>query len=412
MESVQKHQQKISTILLLVVVFLAGYLVGGVNTTISEAQGGPYAIGSVDEAFEPLFEMYQIIEARYIGTDDLDVQTLVDGAITGMVDSLGDPYSSYMDADTYTRFLEGFEGEFEGIGVVIMTNDGDEIEVIQVIRGTGAEAAGVRPGDIFVDVNGQNIEDVPQNELVNLVRGPAGTQVTITFRRGEDLVTLTITRSRFQSPTVDSELLDNDIAYISLFQFDQPALGQLQAAIEELDINSRAGLIFDLRDNPGGLLSVGIDVASLFIEDGPVLYQAYSNGDEDIYYANGGENGDEDDDIFANITVPIVVLVNENSASASEFVAGAIQDTNTAILIGETTFGKATVQTLFNLNSGGGARITTARYLIPSRRWLHEIGLEPDIIVELDEEAFDFNVSREDDVQLQAAIDYILNGGE
>lgn len=411
MESVQKHQQKISTVILLLLVFLAGYLVGGMNTTISQAQGSPFTIGDVDEAFEPLFEMYQIIQARYIGADELDVQTLVDGAITGMVETLGDPYSSYMDSETYGRFIEGFEGEFEGIGVIIMTNDEDEIEVIQVIRGTGAEAAGVHPGDIFVGVDGQNIEEMPQNELVNLVRGPAGTQVTITFRRDEELIDLTITRSRFQSPTVDSELLENDIAYISLFQFDQPALGQLQEAIEELDVNSRAGLIFDLRDNPGGLLSVGIDVASLFIEDGPILYQAYSNGDEDIYYANGGENGDDDDYVFANITVPIVVLVNENSASASEFVAGAIQDTGTAIIIGETTFGKATVQTLFNLDGGGGARITTARYLIPSRRWLHDIGLEPDIIVELDEEAFGFNVSREDDAQLQAAIEHILNGG-
>jgi carboxyl-terminal processing protease len=412
MESVQKHQQKISTVLLIVVVFLAGYLIGGMNTTISEAQGGLNAIGDVDAAFEPLFETYQTIQARYIKADEIDVETLVDGAITGMVESLDDPYSSYMNADTYGQFLEGFEGSYEGIGVVIMTNDNDEVEVIQIIRGTGAEEAGVLPGDIFVEVDGVNVEDIPQDELVNLVRGPAGTQVTISFRRGEELVPLTITRSRFESPTVGFELLDGNIAYISLYQFDQPALHQIQDAIAELDVNSRVGLIFDLRDNPGGLLSVGIDVVSLFVKEGPILYQTYSDGTEDVYYANGGENGSQEDNVYANITVPIVVLVNENSASASELFAGAMQDTGIAVILGETTFGKATVQTLFNFSNGGGARITTARYLIPSRRWIHEIGLTPDMVVELDESAFNYTVPREEDSQLQAAMDYLLNNGE
>lgn len=417
MESVQKHQQKISTILLIIVVFLAGYLVGGMNTTISEAQSR--AIGDVGEAFEPLFETYDTIQQRYIGADEVDVTTLVDGAITGMMDSLGDPYSSYMDVETYESFWEGLQGEFEGIGVIITTNGNDEIEVIQVIRDTGAEEAGVLPGDVFVEVNGQNIEDMAQDKLVTLVTGPAGTEVTITFRRDEELVTLTITRSRFESPTVDYDILDGDIAYMSLYRFERPSFPQIREALQELDVNSRAGLIIDLRDNPGGLKDVGLDITSLFIEEGPILYESYRNGDEIVYEANTRSNWTNVEDgetveesVYANITVPIVVLVNENSASASEFFAGALQDTETATILGEVTFGKATVQTLFELSNGAGGRITIARYLLPSRRWIHDEGVTPDIIVELDEEAYGYIIPQEDDTQLQAAIEFILTGGE
>jgi carboxyl-terminal processing protease len=397
MELVRKHYQKISSALLLVVVFLAGYMVGGLSTSTTQAQD-VQAIGDVDEAFAPLFEAYEIIQARYVDAGLVDTETLVDGALAGMVDALGDPFSSYLDPESFDMFTSDLSGDVEGIGVVIFTDDEDRIVVRQVLEGTGAQAAGVRPGDIFVEVNGESVVGMNQTDLALLVRGPAGTTVDVTFQRGEELITLTITRSSFEVPNIEAEVLeDSNIAYISMAEFSERSREQLDEAIAQVDPNSHAGLIFDLRDNPGGLLSTAIDVASAFIEDDVILYEAYADGTEDVFEANGN---------FAGITVPIVVLVNENSASASELVSGAMQDQGVAFLIGEVTFGKGTVQTLQPLSNDGALRITIARYLLPSRRWIHELGVTPDLIVELDETTW---VEGDPDPQMQAAIDYILN---
>jgi carboxyl-terminal processing protease len=400
MELMRNHYQKISTVLLLVLVFLAGYLLGGLTTTTTQAQD-IQAIGDVDEAFAPLFEAYEIIQSRYVDAGLVDTETLVNGALSGMVDALGDPFSSYLDPESFDMFTSDLSGDVEGIGVVIFTNEDGLIVVRQVLEGTGAEAAGVRPGDIFVEVNGESVQDLNQTDLALLVRGPAGTTVDVTFLREEELITLTITRSSFEVPNIESEVLEeNDIAYISMAEFSERSRAQLDEAIAEIEPNSHAGLIFDLRDNPGGLLSSAIDVASAFIEDNVILYEAYADGSEDTFEANGN---------FAGINVPIVVLINENSASASELVSGAMQDNDVAYLIGEVSFGKGTVQTLQPLSNDGALRITIARYLLPSRRWIHEVGVTPDLIVELDETTW---VEGDPDPQMQAAIDYILNGGQ
>jgi carboxyl-terminal processing protease len=379
---------------------LAGYLFGGMTTSPSQAQDVT-AIGDVDEAFAPLFETYEIIQDRYVDAGLVDIDTLVDGALNGMVASLGDPYSSYLDPESFSAFTSELSGNVEGIGVVIFANEDGNIEVRQVLEGTGAEAAGVMPGDIFVEVNGESVQGLDQTQLALLVRGPAGTTVEITFLRGEELITLTITRSRFEIPNVEAEVLEeSNIAYISMAEFNANSRAQLDEAIAELDVNSRVGLIFDLRNNPGGLLSSAIDVASAFIEDGVILHESFADGSEDTFDSNGD---------FAGITVPIVVLINENSASASELVSGAMQDNGVAYLIGEVSFGKGTVQTLEEISNGGAIRITIARYLLPSRRWIHEVGVTPDLLVELDETTF---VEGDADPQMQAAIDYILNGGQ
>lgn len=398
MDIVRKHHQKVSTGILLVLIFLAGYVIGGLNPSISEAQENPQAIGDIEEAFAPLYEVYQIIQSRYVDGDNIEIEVLIDGAIDGMVDALGDPYSGYLDSEAYNMFSTDLSGDVEGIGVVIFTNDDDNIEVRQVLEGTGAEAAGVRPGDVFVEVDGRNVVGLDQTELALLVRGESGTTVEVTFRRDDEDVTLTITRVRFEVPNVEYELLeDSNIAYISMAEFNDRSFDQLQEAIEALDVNSRDGLIFDLRDNPGGLLSSAIDIASVFIDDGVVLYESFADGSEQTFEANGN---------YADISVPIVVLVNENSASASELVSGALQDQDVATLIGEVSFGKGTVQTLQPLSNDGALRITIARYLLPSRRWIHDIGVTPDIIIPLDElEAVD----GDPDPQLDAAIDFIID---
>ncbi len=399
MEFVRKHHSKLSTALLFVVIFLAGYVIGGLNTSISEAQGDAPAIAGVEEAFIPIYETFQSIQAHYVAVEDIEVSELIDGAITGMIEALDDPFSSYYDPQSYDNFIEQLEGNVEGIGVIIFTNDDDLIEVRQVFEGTGADVAGVLPGDVFIEVDGVNVRDLDQTQLGNIVRGDAGTNVAITFLRGEEEVSMNITRVRFEVPNVEYELLEeSNVAYISMSDFNTNSRPQLDEALEALDVNSRNGLIFDLRDNPGGRLISAVEVASAFIQEGPILYESFGNGSEEIYEANGD---------FAGIDVPIVVLVNENSASASELVSGAIQDLDLATVIGEVTFGKGTVQRLYDLSNEGAARITVARYLLPSRRWIHEVGVNPDIIIEFDELAATDDTI---DPQLEAAINTILNG--
>ncbi len=399
MNQIRKQMPKISTVLMLIAVFLGGFLLGNQNTS-SQAQDATLAIGTTDEAFAPLFEVYETIQARYVDADTIDTPALVNGAISGMVDALDDPFSSYLDPSSFEMFQTDLSGDVEGIGVVIRTDEETEqVYVVEVLEGTGAERAGVLPGDIFIDVDGQSVDGLNQSELAALVRGPSGTEVVITFLRGEELVTLTITRMRFEVPNVTYEVLDGDIAYISMNEFSDRSRGQLDAALEELDVNSRAGLIFDLRGNPGGLLSSAIDVASAFIPDGVVLYEAFGDGSEQVFESNGD---------FAGITVPIVVLVNEGSASASELVSGAMQDRGVATLIGEVTFGKGTVQTLQPLSNNGALRITIARYLLPTRRWIHEVGVTPDIVIPYDPATDGLDI----DPQLDAALEFFAEGAQ
>ncbi len=391
MNQLRKQMPKISTALLLIAVFMGGFLLGN-QSNPSQAQDA--AIGNTDDAFAPLFEVYETIQARYVDSDTIDTPTLVNGAIRGMVDALEDPFSGYLDPSAFEMFQTDLSGDVEGIGVVIRTDEETErVVVVEVLEGTGAERAGVLPGDIFIEVDGQSVEGLNQSELAALVRGPSGSEVVITFLRGEELVTLTITRVRFEVPNVTYEVLEGNIAYIGMNEFSERSRRQLDEAIAELDVNSRAGLIFDLRGNPGGLLSSAVDVGSAFIEDGVILYESFGDGSEQVFEANGD---------FAGITVPIVVLVNEGSASASELVSGAMQDRGVATLIGEVTFGKGTVQTLQPLSNNGALRITIARYLLPSRRWIHEVGVTPDIVVPYDPAVDGVDI----DPQLDAAIEF------
>ena len=389
----KKYAGKIQAVILIAAIFVAGFAVGTINS-VSVAQSR-VVIGDTDEAFAPLWEVFNTIQASYVDSADIDVPLLVNGAITGMVESLGDRYSNYIDPSAFDRFNSDLSGNFEGIGVVIETNpDTNEIYVTNVLRGSPALGAGVLPGDIFYSVDGTLIEGLDQTALALLVLGPAGSTVNITFKRGTELINLAIVRARIELPNVETDILDNNIAYVSLNNFNSVAVNQIRQALEEVDVNNRNGLVFDLRGNPGGLLSSAIDVGSLFIRDGVLLYETFADGSEQTFEVNGN---------YANINVPIVVLVNENSASASELVAGAIKDRGAGTLIGETTFGKGTVQTIQPLSNGGGLRLTIARYLLPSRQWIHDVGVVPDIAIDYDP----FEDGATGDLQLEAAIRFL-----
>ncbi len=392
MESVRKHIKRLQATLLLVSVFALGFVAGNIDNIVQAQTRG---MGDLNQAFGVVEEAFSIIQSRYVDSRELEVPALIDGALNGMVESLGDQFSGYLDSNAYNRFNSDLTGDVEGIGVVIDTiEETMQIRVVSLIKGAAAATAGVLPGDIFWEVNGESVVGFDQNELASIVRGPAGTDVTIMFRRGEEFITFTITRVRFQVPNVEFEVLEGNLAYISLSEFNSRSSSLIQQALTDVDVNSREGLIFDLRNNPGGLLTSVVDVSSLFVQDGVILYETFGDGTEQIFEANGN---------YFGISVPIVVLVNEGSASASELFAGAVKDRGVATLIGETTFGKGTVQTIQPLSNGGAIRITIARWLTPNRNWIHDFGIAPDIEVPYDAATDGIDA----DPQLDRAIEYI-----
>jgi carboxyl-terminal processing protease len=377
---------------LLVAVFIGGFVLGN-QRIVSLAQSDTVAPAGSDQVFEPFWQVYNLIQSNYL--EDVDSSVLVDGAINGMVDALDDQFSGYMDPSVYDLINQDLSGEINGIGVVIETvEDTEEIRVVQILDGTPADMAGLLPGDIFAKVDGEDVAGMSQLELAGRVRGPEGTTVVITVKRGDGLTDFTIIRAKITIPTVESRLLDNNIGYVKLNDFNVHAREQVDLALETLDVDNLDGLVFDLRGNPGGLLSSAIDITSAFIKDGTILVEDFGDGNEQVYSANGS---------YIGVSIPMVVLVDGNSASASELVAGALQDRDRATIIGETTFGKGTVQTWQSLVNGGGVRLTIARWLTPDRHWIHELGITPDVVVEWPDEDRDSEI----DPQLQAAIDHL-----
>lgn len=404
----------IQLVLLVIVVFAAGVIFGS-QSSISFAQNERIQLPpEAEAAFEPLYETYNLIERQYI--DEVELTDLVDGAIRGMVEALDDTYSNYVDAESYPFISDDLAGEIEGIGATVTENEEEEVEIVNVLKGTPAEAAGLQAGDVFVEVNGEEALGWTYLELVSKVRGPSGTTVELLMRRGEELLEFSVQRARIEIPNVETDILEGNVGYISMVQFSSNAREQMDEAFTELDVNSLNGLIYDLRGNPGGLLSTATQIAGLFLDNDVILIEEFGDGEtrtftlrddevieifddgtERLYARNAGNAG---------ITVPVVVLIDETSASASELVAGAWQDNNTVTLLGETSFGKGTVQVQNSLINGGGVRLTVARWLTPSGNWITDIGVTPDIIVEI---ADDAELEDDEDPQLEAALEFILS---
>ena len=393
MREIWRRSRVSRTILVTIVIFTIGYAAGSVTQTHTSAQSRA-ALSNTEEAFQPLWDAFSIIESSYI--DPVDVDVLVAGAIKGMADALGDPHSGYIRPELCPN-SRNFTGEFSGIGVIVETDeDTGLIEVVTVIPQTPADRVGVLPGDIFHQVDGIRVSGMTQAELSAFVPGPQGTIVTIVFKRGDELITFEIVRDIFEVPNIAYDTVGDNIAYISMLGFHDLSRAQLDQAFEAINMDSATGLIFDLRNNPGGTLASAIEIGSAFVEEGVLLRQVSRDHSEEVTSATGG---------FANIDVPIVVLVDETSASASEVIAGAMQDHSVATIMGESTFGKGTVQTLPpKLSNGGCLRITIRRWLTPNGNWIHKQGITPDIIVEGNPPAGD---SDDEDPQLAAAIEYI-----
>jgi len=342
--------------------------------------------------FVPFWEAWNIVHEQYVD-QPIDDIALMRGAIRGMMDTLGDEQTFYMEPSVYDNATSQLEGEYEGIGAYVDL-DSDYLTIVSPIAGSPAEAAGLKPGDKIVAVDGEDMTGVNPEQVRQKVIGPAGTDVKLSVtREGESqLMEFTITRAVINISSVTGELLENDIAYIDINTFGDKTTAELRATLDELLAQNPKGIIIDLRFNPGGYLHTSVEVASEFIEDGVILYEQYGDGTRDTYRAL--------DNVQAT-DLPIVVLINEGSASASEILAGAFQDYGRATLVGVKSYGKGSVQQWMPLsNDQGAARVTIARWLTPNERAIDHVGLTPDVYVTITEE--DYTAER--DPQLDAAI--------
>ncbi len=318
------------------------------------------------------------------------------GAINGLLGSNGDKYAVYFDPEQYKLFSEQNDGEFFGIGVTISEKDG-KVYIVSVIEGTPAEKAGLKADDVVVQVDGKKPSTWTSDAVVKSVRGPEGTKVKLVVSRpseADKLYTFEIERARIDIPNVHKQLMgaDKNVGYIALGSFNAKSQEDVQAAILDLQKQGARTFVLDVRNDPGGLLQEAVDVASLFIEDGVIVRVDERDKPEKEMRANR---------LVATTDVPLVLLVNENSASASEVLGGALQDYDRATLVGTKTFGKGSVQTIEELTFGGAVKFTTAHYLTPKSRVINGVGLTPDVIVEMKLELI---ADPKTDTQLQRAI--------
>ncbi len=347
--------------------------------------------------FSLFWESWKVLEEKFVEPAKLDTQKMIYGAISGMVKSLGDPYTVFFNPEEAKKFRDDVNGSFEGIGAEIDIRK-DQLLIVAPLEGTPAQNAGLRAGDKILKINDKETSDLTIDEAISLIRGPKGTEVTLTiFRDGWDSTKeIKIIRDVILVPSLKWEMKEGDIAYIQLYQFSEKASFDFNMAAIEILNSSAKKIIFDLRDNPGGYLEVAQDISGWFLQKGQlVAIEDFGNGkDKNEYKAEGPSKF---------LDYPIVILINKGSASASEIFAGALRDNRNIKLIGEKSFGKGSVQELQTLTGGSNLKITIAKWLTPKGETISEKGLEPDIKVEMTDEDY----QNEKDPQLEKAIETV-----
>jgi len=349
--------------------------------------------------FSLFWEAYHKLQEKFVDKGKFDIEKIIYGAISGMVKSLEDPYTVFLKPEETKRFIEDVKGTFEGVGMEIDIRKG-QLQVISPLEGTPAQRAGLRAGDKIIKIDDKPTMDMTIEEAVNLIRGPKGSEVTLTIFREEWEKTkeIKIVRAVIEVPSLKWEIKNENIAYLKLYQFSEKASFDFRIAAIEILASPCQKIILDLRNNPGGYLEVAQEISGWFLKRGEivVIEDFGARKERNIYKAQGNAS---------LVGFPVVILINQGSASGSEILAGALRDNRDILLIGEKSFGKGSVQELERLSEGSSLKITVAKWLTPKGELITDKGLEPDIKVEMTEE--DYEEGK--DPQLDKAIEIIKN---
>lgn len=400
----KKRAIKLIIIIVLVTNLLTFGITNLISTTFNNKAYIPVAeynkLKSVYNEFSKVMLVEDYIRNNYLR--DADKEKLMEGQLKGLFYSLEDPYSAYMTQDEFGSLMEETSGSFGGIGVVVTPGDDNLITVVSPIEGTPGEKAGIKSGDKIIAVDKKEFMAENMNDAVKLMKGEPNTEVTLTIMRKKtakenEILDIPITREIIRIETVKSNIIDDDIGYIKISSFDDLTYNDFKEQLDKLGKQNIQGLIIDLRNNPGGLLDRTVQIADELLGEGDIVYTQTKDGKRQY------ERSDK-----KMVDYPLAILINGGSASASEILSGAIKDHNRGVLIGTKTFGKGVVQTIHGLKDGSGIKLTTSEYFTPNGINIHGVGIEPDILVELDQDVEVIGIDNlQKDNQLKRAIEEI-----
>ena len=397
MDSYEKKQliSKFVVALIVVAILSSGityyYIVNNSNLGISKEEYSENSNENIQKISANLKSFRQVIDRCFIG--EIDEKKMLDETLKGYVKGLGDEYSEYMTQDEWEDFQSNALGNYVGIGIYMSLDKNGNVVVVSAIKGTPAEEVGLQSEDIFVEVGGESVVGMSVDEVSNRVKGEAGTKVKIKVLRGTEYKEFEVERKEIKVYHVESKMLENNIGYIELITFDEGCAEEFKKAYEDLKSQGAQKLILDLRYNTGGLVDQALDMLDMIVpKDKTLLITVDSKGNKEITKAK----------IDNIIDMDMVVLVNEYSASASEIMVGALKDNKEATIVGTKTYGKGVIQNVYMLNDGSALKLTVNEYFTPNEVKINKVGIEPDVVVEIDENS-------EEDVQLNKAKE-ILNG--
>ena len=369
------------------------------ETTLTDLSSG----FSTDSSLEKyLKKVRNVINKYYLWKDDIQEEKLEIGAVEGYVSALGDEYTEYIPADEMEEYTENITGNFVGIGIyMIADEESGRVVVYYPIPECPAESAGIKAGDLIISVDGTEYTAEDFDNIADYIKGEEGTTVNIVIERNGERHSFDIVREKINTNPITIEMLENNIGYLKLPSFDEGTAEDFKAKVEELQTEGAQKLIIDLRNNGGGIVEEATDIADLLLERGKTIIATVDNQEQkEVTFS-------ENDPTF---TMPVIVLVNENSASASEILACSLQDNERATIVGTKTFGKGIIQTLLSLTDGSGLKITTEEYYTPKGTTIHNVGITPDEVVELPDTVTSiYAVEREEDTQLQKATELLKN---
>jgi carboxyl-terminal processing protease len=387
-----------SRTLSVVIILLAGLtsfaLATSCNLELTGRVGGnpEQSIEDLPPEFDRVAEVWELLQREHVDREQLDAQELSEGAIRGMLQALEDPYASYLDPEQFEVESQDFKGFFEGIGAQVGMREG-RLTIIAPIPDTPAERAGIRPGDVIMEINNESTTNITLLEAVSKIRGEKGTnvQLLVLHLNQQEPETIVVERGVIPLNSVRFSMLDGGVGHLRIFNFTDTTNDEVEEALEQFKDANGEGLVLDLRNNPGGLLRSVVDVASQFLDEGLVLYEIDAQGNRTDWKVEPGGKGHD---------IPLVVLINEFSASASEVLAGALTDHDQATVVGTTSFGKGSVNTLQELSDGSGVYFSIARWYTPNGTLIESEGITPDVVVEAPPDAAE-------DIQLQRAIEIL-----